>query len=55
MTQAEYDRFVSMVKREKPKVPVFEEDISKLRDPDFPVVGVGWNDAFAGTSNAEPA
>jgi len=47
VTQAEYDIFVEMIKREKPKVPVFEEDISKLLDPDFPVVGVGWHDASA--------
>lgn len=47
VTQSEYDRFVKMTKREKPQVPVFEEDIAKLRGPDFPVVGIGWNDAFA--------
>ena len=47
VTQSEYDRFAKMTKREVPKVPVFEEDIAKLIDPDFPVVGIGWNDAFA--------
>ena len=47
VTQSEYDRFVKMTKREKPQVPVFEEDIVKLIGPDFPVVGIGWNDAFA--------
>lgn len=47
VTQSEYDRFVKMTKREKPQVPVFEEDIAKLIGPDFPVVGIGWNDAFA--------
>lgn len=47
VTQSEYDRFVKMTKRNPPQVPVFEEDISKLLDPDFPVVGIGWNDAFA--------
>ncbi|RMH06539.1 MAG: hypothetical protein D6704_07175, partial [Nitrospirae bacterium] len=47
VTQAEYDRFVNMTKREKPIVPVFEEDISKLVNPDYPVVGITWNDAFA--------
>ncbi len=46
VTQSEYDRFVKMTKREIPKVPVFEEEISKLVDPDYPVVGIGWNDAF---------
>ena len=47
VTQSEYDRFVRMTKREKPQVPVFEEDIAKLMGADFPVVGIGWNDAFA--------
>ncbi len=47
VTQSEYDRFVNMTKRDAPLVPVFEEDISNLVDPDFPVVGIGWNDAFA--------
>ena len=45
VTQSEYDRFVKMTKREIPKVPVFEEEITKLIDPDYPVVGIGWNDA----------
>ncbi len=30
VTQAEYERFVKMTKREKPKVPVFEDTIEKL-------------------------
>ncbi len=47
VTQSEYDRFARMTRRDIPQIPVFEEDISKLVDPDFPVVGVGWNDAFA--------
>lgn len=47
VTQAEYDRFARMTKREKPIVPVFEEDISKLKNPDYPVVGITWNDAIA--------
>lgn len=46
VTQSEYARFVNMTKRGQPQVPVFEEDIAKLVDPDFPVVGIGWNDAF---------
>ncbi len=46
VTQADYDRFLSMTKREKPKVPVFEDEIAKLVSPDYPVVGVTWNDAF---------
>lgn len=47
VTQAEYERFAKMTKREKPIVPVFEEDISKLINPDYPVVGITWNDGFA--------
>lgn len=47
VTQSEYDRFVKMTNRDIPIVPVFEEDISKLRNPDYPVVGITWNDAFA--------
>ena len=46
VTQSEYDRYAKMTQREKPIVPVFEEDIKKLIDPDFPVVGIGWDDAF---------
>ena len=46
VTQSEYARFAKMTKREIPKVPVFEEEISKLVNPDYPVVGIGWNDAF---------
>ena len=47
VTQAEYDRFAQMTKREKPIVPVFEDDIAKLENPDYPVVGITWNDAYA--------
>ncbi len=47
VTQADYEKFVKMTKREKPKVPVFEDKIEKLINPDFPVVGLTWNDAFA--------
>jgi len=47
VTQAEYERFERMTKRGKPVVPVFEDDVSKLKNPDYPVVGVTWNDAVA--------
>ncbi|UCE63642.1 MAG: SUMF1/EgtB/PvdO family nonheme iron enzyme [Nitrospirota bacterium] len=47
VTQAEYERFERMTKREKPRVPVFEDEITKLKNPDYPVVGVTWNDAVA--------
>ncbi len=46
VTQLDYTRFVKMTKREKPKVPVFEDKAEKLISPDYPVVGVTWNDAF---------
>ncbi len=46
VTQADYERYVKMTKREKPKVPVFEDTIEKLMNPDYPVVGLTWNDAF---------
>lgn len=47
VTQGEYERFERMTKREKPIVPVFEDDISKLQNSDYPVVGITWNDAVA--------
>jgi formylglycine-generating enzyme required for sulfatase activity len=47
VTQGEYDRFVNMTKRDKPKVPVFEDTIEKLMSPDYPVMAIMWNDAFA--------
>ena len=47
VTQGEYDRFVKMTKRDNPKVPVFEDKIEKLMSPDYPVMAIMWNDAFA--------
>ena len=47
VTQGDYDRFTNMTKRESPMVPVFEDDISKIKNPRYPVVGVTWNDAIA--------
>lgn len=47
VTQSEYERFANMTKRGRPMVPVFEEDLSLLAHPDYPVVGVTWNDAVA--------
>lgn len=46
VTQADYDRYIKMTKRDKPKVPVFEDDVTKLIGLDYPVVAVTWNDAF---------
>lgn len=47
VTQGEYDRFVRMVKRGKPFIPVFEDDISKILRPDLPAIGMAWTDADA--------
>ncbi len=47
VTQGDYEKFVQMTKREKPKVPVFEDKVEKLMSPDYPVMSVTWNDAFA--------
>ncbi len=47
VTQKEYERFVNMTKRGKPRIPVFEDDISKLQGADLPAVGVSWTDAMA--------
>lgn len=46
VTQEDYDRYIKMTKRDKPKVPVFEDDVTKLVGIDYPVVAVTWNDAF---------
>jgi len=46
VTQADYERYIKMTKRDKPKVPVFEDDVAKLLGPDYPVVAVTWNDGF---------
>ncbi|WP_447970847.1 formylglycine-generating enzyme family protein [Nitrospira sp. M1] len=47
VTQKEYDRFLKMTKYQKPIVPVFEDEVSKLQNPDYPVMAVTWNDAVA--------
>jgi formylglycine-generating enzyme len=47
VTQEEYDRFMRMTKRNKPFVPVFEDDISKIQQPKLPVMGISWSDAAA--------
>lgn len=47
VTQAEYERFVKMTKRGKPFVPVFEDDISKIKKPELPAIGMSWSDAAA--------
>jgi formylglycine-generating enzyme required for sulfatase activity len=47
VTQAEYDRFLRMTKRNKPGFPVFEDDQSKILKPELPAIGVSWMDAEA--------
>jgi formylglycine-generating enzyme required for sulfatase activity len=47
VTQADYDRFVKMTKRGKIFVPVFEDDISKILNPELPAMGMAWSDAEA--------
>ncbi len=47
VSQAEYDRFLKMTKHQEPVVPVFEDEVSKLKSPDYPVMAVTWNDAIA--------
>ena len=47
VTQAEYDRFLRMTKRQKPGFPVFEDDQAKILKPELPVIGVSWSDADA--------
>jgi formylglycine-generating enzyme required for sulfatase activity len=47
VTQAEYDRFLRMTKRQKPGFPVFEDDQAKILKPELPAIGVSWSDAEA--------
>lgn len=47
VTQAEYDRFLRMTKRNKPGFPVFEDDQAKILKPELPAIGVSWLDAEA--------
>jgi formylglycine-generating enzyme required for sulfatase activity len=47
VTQAEYDRFLRMTKRQKPGFPVFEDDQAKILKPELPAIGVTWSDAEA--------
>ncbi len=46
VTHADYRRFVGMLKRSMPIIPVFEDDITLLTGDRQPVVGVRWIDAF---------
>jgi len=47
VTQAEYERFIKATKRNKPFVPVFDEDPSKIIQPEYAAMGMSWFDAAA--------
>ncbi|MDH4097424.1 MAG: formylglycine-generating enzyme family protein [Nitrospira sp.] len=47
VTQAEYARFAKMTKRSMPRIEVFEDDQSKLLQPEFAAMSVSWDDAMA--------
>ncbi|CUQ68314.1 MAG: formylglycine-generating enzyme family protein [Nitrospira sp.] len=47
VTQAEYMRFAKMTKRPMPRIEVFEDDQSKLLQPEFAAMSVSWSDAAA--------
>jgi formylglycine-generating enzyme len=47
VTQTEYTRFAKMTKRPMPRIEVFEDDQSKLLQPEFAVMSVTWDDAMA--------
>jgi formylglycine-generating enzyme required for sulfatase activity len=47
VTQTEYMRFAKMTKGSAPRIEVFEDDQSKLLQPEFAVMSVSWDDAVA--------
>ncbi len=47
VTNKDYRRFLQMLKRPEPIIPVFEDDTNLLLGDLQPVVGVAWVDAFA--------
>lgn len=47
VSQEEYTRFAKMTKRDMPRIEVFEDDQSKLLQPEFAVMSVSWEDAAA--------
>lgn len=47
VTNKAYKRFATMLKRKLPEVPVFEDDVERLKGDNLPVVGVTWLDATA--------
>ncbi len=47
VTQEEYMRFAKMTKRQTPRIEVFEDDQSKLLQPEFAAMSVSWDEAAA--------
>jgi sulfatase modifying factor 1 len=47
VTQEEYARFAKITKLPMPKIEVFEEDQSKLLQPEFAAMSVSWDEAVA--------
>jgi sulfatase modifying factor 1 len=45
--QGEYERFLKATKRPKPFVPVFDDDPSKIMQPEYGAIGMSWSDAAA--------
>ena len=47
VSQEEYARFAKMTKRSLPKIEVFEDDQSKLLQPEFAAMSMSWDEAAA--------
>jgi len=47
VSQEEYARFAKMTKRPLPKIEVFEDDQSKLLQPEFAAMSITWAEAVA--------
>jgi formylglycine-generating enzyme required for sulfatase activity len=47
VSQEEYARFAKMTKRPLPKIEVFEDDQSKLLQPEFAAMSMTWDEAAA--------
>src|SRR5438552_1133047 len=47
VSQEEYARFAKMTKRLLPKIEVFEDDQSKLLQPEFAAMSMSWDEAVA--------
>ena len=47
VSQEEYARFAKMTKRSLPKIEVFEDDQSKLLQPEFAAMSMSWDEAVA--------